>query len=212
MPAQKGYILPIVIVVSTLIIFTLGALSFTANFSQKEKNRQIFQNTEIDRFPGWKTYENPGHEFTIRYPKQWFVVEYGDYAADFTAADPAKKEASPAAVQIRFLRSGEAADIREFHMIRKLKENQTILEPLDVKSTLTKNKNFKIGNYEAIDFQIERNFTAPVGPAKEFTRIYEINKEGTVLKFSANAPTLEEHLRFNDTTFSLMISSLNFKN
>lgn len=211
MPSRQGFIVPVVIIGSLVIIFTLGALSFTANFSQKEKNLKNSQISQIDRFPGWKTYENPSHEFTIRYPKQWFVVEYGDYAADFTAADPAKQEASPAAVQIRFLRSGETADIREFQKISKLKENQTILEPLDVKSTLTKNKNFKIGGYEAVDYQIERNFTAPVGPSKEFTRVYEIIKEATILKFSANAPTLEEHLRFNDTTFSLMISSLNFK-
>ena len=102
------------------------------------------------------------------------------------------------------------ADIRDFEKIHKLKDNQTILEPLDVKSALTKNKNFKIGNHEAVDYQIDRNFSAPVGPAKEFARVYEINKEGTVLKFSAYSQTLDQLIRFNDSTLSLIITSLSF--
>jgi hypothetical protein len=195
---------------SLLIIFTLGALSFTANFSQKEKNRQISQNSEVDPLPGWKTYNNPEYKFTIRYPKQWYLKEYGAYAADCVASDPNMQEASPSAVLIRFLSLNEAADIRDFEKIHKLKDNQTILEPLDVKSTLTKNKNFKIGNHEAVDYQIERNFSAPVGPAKEFSRVYEINKEGTVLKFSAYSQTLDQLIRFNDSTLSLIITSLSF--
>lgn len=211
MTSHKGFIIPIVIIGSLAIIFTLGALSFTANFSQKAKNQQISQNTEIDRFPGWKTFKDKSSGLTIRYPSQWYVREYGDFAADFVEDELKDQEASPSAVKVRFSKSRESADIREFEKIRKLKDKHLILEPLDVRSELTKNKNFKVAGFDAIDFQIERNFSAPVGPRKEFSRIYEINREDTVLKFSAYAQTLDEQISFNDATFSLMISSLNFK-
>lgn len=211
MPARKGFIIPILLLGIVTIIFTLGVLSFNTNFSQKDKNLQNSEKTEVDRFPGWKTYQNKSSEYTIRYPKQWYVKEYGDYAADFVAVDPKGGEASPSSIKVRFSRSSENADIREFEKIHKLKDDQKILEPLDVRSEITKNKNFKIGSYEAIDFQIERDFSAPVGPRKEFSRVYEINKGSVVLKFSTHAQNLEEQIKFNDATLSKMISSIYFQ-
>lgn len=210
MSDHKGFILPALLIGSFIIIFTLGFLSLNANFSQKGKNLQISQKTETDQFPGWKTYKNKSNEFTIRYPKQWSVVEYGDFAADFVDVSLKDGEASPSAIKIRYSKSAEIADIREFEKIHKLKNNQSILEPLDVKSLLTKNKNFKIGSHEAIEFQIERNFSAPQGPRKEFSQIYEVMKEKTIFKFSSHASQQEELVAFTNTIFSKIISSFIF--
>lgn len=211
MPARQGFIIPILLLGIIAIIFTLGFLSFNSNFSQKDKNLQNSQIAETDQFPGWKTFRNENLEFTIRYPQQWHIKEYGDYAADFVAVDPKLQEASPSSIKVRFSKSAENADLREFEKIRKLQDNQKILEPLDVRSELTKIKNFEIEGYEATDFQIERTFSAPVGPRKEFSRVYEINKEGIVLKLSTHAQNLEEQIKLNDTILSIMIASITFQ-
>ncbi len=211
MSAERGFAALVILIGSLAIIFTLGVLNFTGNLSQEEKNLQSSENAQIDEYPGWKVFTSPQHEFTIRFPKHWYIKEYGTYAADFVAVDPAKQESSQAAALVRFLSSSEIADTGEFEQKHKLKDNQKILEHLDVKSQLTKNKNLNIGGYEAIDYQIERNFSAPVGPRKEYSQIYEINKDGVILKFSAHSKSADELIRFNDSTLSQMISSLKFK-
>lgn len=211
MPARQGFIVPILLIGIITIIFTLGFLSFNTSFSQKDKNLQNLQIVETDQFPGWKTFRNKNPQFTIRYPQQWHMKEYGDYAADFIAVGPKEEEASPSAIKVRFSKSTEPADLKEFDKIYKLKDDQKILEPLDVRSELTKIKNFKVGSWDAIDFQIERNFSAPIGPRKEFSRVYEINREEVILKFSTHTQSQEELIKFNDTILSKMISSIYFK-
>lgn len=211
MRSQKGFILPAVIIGSLLIIFTLGFLSFRSSFSQGAKNQQNSQAKENDPYFGWKTYSNTKHKFTIRYPNGWYIREYGDFAANFVSVDPKIEEASPSAIKVRYSYSGEDVDALEFEKIYKLGENQKILEPLDVKSEITKIKNFKIASYQAIDFQIERIFSALTGPKKEFTHVYEIEKQGSILRFSNSAATLDQQVKFNGELFSKMISSLKFQ-
>lgn len=211
MPQKKGFAAFIVIVVSFLIIFTLTFVSFKSYFSQVAKNQLFLTVSQLDPLHGWQTYTNDAHNFTIRYPKEWYVKSFESDSADFTQNDPQKNQTSPSALTVRFSSSSNAADVRNFEKIYKLKDDQKILEPLDVRSQLTKNKNLKIGNFRAIDYQIDRTFSALEGPRREFQRIYEVNKEGTVLKFSNSSPTLEEQQKLNDVVLSQMISSLKFK-
>lgn len=164
-----------------------------------------------DAYPGWKTYTNTKDNFTIRYPSEWYLREVGSFAADFLSTDPQKSEASPSAVKVRFLRSNEKADLKEFEKIYKLDNNQRILEALDVRSYLTKNKNLEIDGVSGVDFQIERTFSAPEGPPKEFTRVFEFNIDETILKFSTGSPVIEEQYKKNELKLEKIISSIHFK-
>lgn len=211
MPAQKGFVVSAVVIIGTLIIFTLGFLSLKANFSQTAKNQEISKTKDGDPYFGWKTYEASEHKFTIRYPDEWFVKEYGDFAANFVTVDPKLVEASPSAVKVRYSRSSDEADIREFEKIFKLSEGKKILEPLDVKSEVTKLNDFRTGTLNGINFQIERTFSALTGPRKEFTHVYMIKKGNTVFKFSNSALKLEDQVKFNEQYFVKIISSLEFQ-
>ena len=160
-----------------------------------------------DPYRTWKTYKNKTYGFTIRYPKQWFVKEYQDYAASFYNADP--KEATPGAKKVSFLKTQETQDLAEFEKIRKAEINKEIWEPLDVKSIITKIRNLEIGNNPAVEYQINRNFSALEGPRGEHRHIYEINKDGTVIRFLTTAQTESEYKIF-DPIFEKMISSIKF--
>lgn len=211
MSARTGSILPIVILGITLLVFTGGILIFRASFSQPAPNSQKTKAAAPDAYPGWKTYANTKDNFTIRYPSEWYLREVGGFAADFLSTDPQKAEASPSAVKVRFLRSSEKADIKEFEKIHQLASGQRILEVLDVRSWLTKNKNLEIDGVRGIDFQIERTFSAPEGPPKEFTRVFEFNKDETILKFSTGNPVIEEQYKINELKLEKIISSIEFK-
>lgn len=208
MTARQGFIIPIIFLGSIVIIFTLVLLTIKTNFSQKDTSLQDSPKTEVDPLPGWKTYSNKINGFTIRYPKQWYVREYESYAANFTSTGPSLKEATSQAVKVRFSQEAENIDLAEFEKIYKLKPQAQILEPLDVKSVITKNKNFDVNGLSAVDFLIERSFSAPVGPRREFTHVYEVKKEKAILRFSTSSSSLEELTRVNDPILTLMISSL----
>lgn len=211
MSARSGSILPIVILGTILLIFTGGILLFRPNFSQPSQNPQKSKSAVPDAYPGWKTYINTKDNFTIRYPSEWYLREVGDFAADFLSTDPQKVEASPSAVKVRFLRSREKADLKEFEKIYNLDNSQRTLETLDVRSYLTKNKNLEIDGIRGIDFQIERTFSAPEGPPKEFTRVFEFNIDQTVLKFSTGSSVVEEQYQINVLRLEKIISSIRFK-
>lgn len=211
MSARKGSIFPIVILGILLLIFTGEIIILRPNFSQPSQNSQKTMTAAPDAYPGWKTYTNTKDNFTIRYPSEWYLREVGDFAADFLSTDPQKSEASPSAVKVRFLRSNEKADLSEFEKIYKLDNNQRILEPLDVRSYLTKNKNLETDGIRGVDFQIERTFSAPEGPPKEFTRVFEFNIDETILKFSTGSPFVEEQYKINELKLEKIISSISFK-
>jgi hypothetical protein len=101
--------------------------------------------------------------------------------------------------------------VKEFDKIFQMNKDQKLQEPLDVKSVITKNTNSQIVGYDTVNFQIERLFSAPEGPRREYTNVYLIKKEENVLKFSNSAPTLEELLRLNDSTLSRIVSSIKFE-
>ena len=125
------------------------------------------------------------------------------------ASDPNIQEATPSAIKVRYSRSTDKADIAEFEKIYKAKVGQDIYEPLDVKSIINKNKNFEVSNYMAVDYFINRNFSAPEGPRTQHRHIYEINKDGTILSFLSTAQT-EDEFKIFDPIFQKMISSLKF--
>ena len=83
-------------------------------------------------------------------------------------------------------------------------------EPLDVHSQVTKNKNLNIGKYPAIDYVIDRAFSALEGPRGEYSHVVVIDKDGAYLKFISHAETKEDQVRFNDPTFSEIVSSIKF--
>lgn len=211
MSTRTGSILPIVILGILLLIFTGGIFIFRPDFSQLSKDSQKTITAAPDAYPGWKTYTNKKDNFTIRYPSDWYLREVGDFAADFLSTDPQKTEASPSAVKVRFLRSKEKADLSEFEKIYKLDDNQRILEPLDVRSYMTKNKNLELDGIIGVDFQIERTFSAPEGPPKEFTRVFEFNRDETILKFSTGSPIVEEQSKINELKLEKIISSIYFR-
>jgi len=61
----------------------------------------------------------------------------------------------------------------------------------------------------AVDYFINRNFSALEGPRTQHRHIYEINKDNTIIRFLATAQT-ENEFKIFDPIFQKMMSSLKF--
>lgn len=164
----------------------------------------------IDKYHGWKTYENEKHKFTLKYPTHWYVREFGNLDANFQKTDPSIGETTPAAIKVRFIASSTSYDQKEFENVNKAKEGAKIREPLDVISEITKVSSFEIGNNKVLEYTTDRTFTAPQGPPKEYRHTYAIARDGTILKFIATANTKEE-LQNYEKLRQLLIESLKFQ-
>lgn len=205
---RKGSALPLI----TVAIFILGGLTylFIILTHPQPKQQEATTSASPDQYQDWNTYTNKTYGFSLRFPQKWSVKQTGDYSADFYSYYPNSPEATPGAAQIRFLRLSETVDLNEFNKIYKLDEGSQFAEQLDVHSLITKNQNSTLGSFPAIDFVIDRAFSALEGPRGEFIHVYEINKEGTILKFQSRSDNKEQQLRLSDPTFSQIISSIKF--
>lgn len=201
---KKGFIQALVVFVAfaVLVIILIFGNSHLSN-------KNSGPSPSPDLFDSWKTYKNKTYGFSIRYPKEWYLKIYGDYGVDFWTINPALKEATPGAIAVRYSRLAEKIDQDEFERIFKSDPGATIYEPLDVRSVITKTKNLKIGENPTIDFTIDRTFSALEGPRTEFSHVYEINKNGQILRFISSAETKEEQ-KFRDSIFGQIISSIKF--
>lgn len=205
---NKGFATLLILIAIPLIVATAFYLK-SLNKSREITEPISHTTPSPDPYFGWKKYENKTYKFSIRYPKDWFVKEYQDYAANFYDTDP--KEATPGATKVRFLKAQEKQDLSEFEKIQKTESGKEIREPLDVKSTITKIRNLDISDYSAVEYEINRHFTALEGPTTEYHHMYEIKKEDIILEFTSNATTKEEQQKV-DEIFKKIISSLKFSN
>ncbi len=207
---KKGTALPLIVVVIALISGLVYLFVGILPGHKKALQSSPSPITTPDPFQGWKTYTNKTYGFILRYPQEWNIKEYGDYSTDFYSIDPNEKEATPGAATVRFLKASEKVDVKEFDKLYKLDDGSQYAEPLDVRSLVTKNQNIQIGNYPAVDYFTDRAFSALEGPRGEFIHTLIVNKENTILKFISRSINREEQLRFNDPTFSQIISSIHF--
>ena len=194
--------MPIVV----LLIVSVLAIGFVIKKNLKWQSPEVSEQF-IDPYASLKSYQNSTYGFTIKYPKNWFIKKYQDYAVDFYSQDP--KEATPGAIKVRFSALSEKADINEFEKIEKLEANHEIREPLDVKSIITKIKNLEIAANPAVEFEINRNFSALEGPRTEYSHVYEIKKGEAILKFISSDETKDKQQGV-DRIFERMMSSIKF--
>lgn len=163
----------------------------------------------IDKYYGWKAYENKKYRFTLKYPTHWSVREFSDLAANFQETDPKAREATPAAIKVRFIAEQDPQHTKEFERIARLEVGEKIREPLDVISVITKTADFEVDGNGAVGYLTDRTFSALEGPPKEYRHTYAIRKDGTILKFIAAANTKEE-LQIYEKLFQLMSQSIKF--
>lgn len=204
---RKGFALPFVLMVGITIL--VGLIYYVNNKNQLSGQPPITLRESPGPYSGWKTYQNPTYRFSIRYPKEWFVGEYGDYAANFTLGNQQIQESSPAAIRVRFNKLSESIDLKTFEKIYKLVPQEFFFEPLDVRSKVIKIRNFDVEGARAVEYTVDRIFTALEGPKTEYSHIYEIEKEDVILKFTSSAITREEQLR-GDGIFAQIIASIKF--
>lgn len=186
----------------------LGVLIYSQDTGSKSP-QPVISSSSPDPYQDWKTYQNQNLGFSVRYPKEWFVQEYGSYAANFTLTSPQIQESSSAAVRIRFNRLAESVDLKTFEKIYSLVPEETFFELLDVRSKVVKIRNFDVEGTRAVEYTVDRIFTALEGPKTEYSHVYEIEKEDVILKFSSSATVKEEELR-GDGIFQQMIASFKF--
>ncbi len=203
---RKGFAAPLVIVILALVF---GVLVFNYIRAQKAQREAEVKHELISHDPyyTWKTYSNSALGFSIRYPKEWFVREYGDYAANFSVVEP--KEATAGAIIVRFNKLSEKIDLQTFDRIYGLKPEATMYEPLDVRSVITKIRNFDVSQNRGVEYSVDRIFSALEGPKTEYSHAYEIAKGGNVLKFISSAQDKDNEQQ-TDGIFQQMIASLKF--
>lgn len=203
---RKGFT-PIVIVL--IVALSIVGVLIYAHFGNNKPDQSVVESPSPDPYQTWKTYQNQSHGFSLRFPKEWYVRQYEDYAANFIVSDPKVQEASPSAVRIRFNKLSESIDLKTFEKIYNLKPDETFYEPLDVRSKVVKIRNFETGSNRTVEYTIDRTFSALEGPSREYSHVYEIEKNDIILKFSSSAATKEEELR-SDGIFQQMISTIKF--
>ncbi|MEK9146735.1 MAG: hypothetical protein AAB639_00890 [Patescibacteria group bacterium] len=201
---------PILLLIAVILIWSIVFLVFKSKFLDSinlltPSSDQIL----IDKYYGWKSYENEKHKFTLKYPTHWYVREFDNFDANFQETDPRMAEATPAAIKVRFNVGSDPLFLKEFEKIDKAQEGEKIREPLDVVSIITKIRGFKVENSGALEYTTDRTFSALQGPPKEFRHTYAIAKDGTILKFTASAGT-EEELKVYEKLFQQMIQSFKF--
>lgn len=201
---------PILLLIAVILIWSIVFLVFKSKFLDSinlltPSSDQIL----IDKYYGWKSYENEKHKFTLEYPTHWYIREFGNLDANFQETDPQMAEATPAAIKVRFNAGSDPLFLKEFEKIDKAQEGEKIREPLDVVSIITKIRGFKVENSTALEYTTDRTFSALQGPPKEFRHTYAIAKDGTILKFIASAGT-EEELKVYEKLFQQMIQSFKF--
>ena len=206
---RQGFALPLILIVLASIFVSEVVYFRFKNKGPNQTASVVSSPASPDAYSGWKTYRNSTHGFSIRYPKEWFIKSYQDYAADFLATDLQNQEASPGAVKVRYLHLTEKVDLDEFEKIQKSEAGKDIYEPLDVRSVINKVRNLEMGGNPTIEFYINRKFSALEGPKTEFSHVYEIKKDEAILKFFSYALDKDSHLR-TDPIFQKMISSLKF--
>ena len=205
---MRGFIpIPILLVLTVVFVSFFVVPKITSQNNQVT-NPSVTISPTPDPFGNWKTYKNTKQSFTIRYPRDLYIKEHVTDAVDFIS-DPNVKEATPAAIKVRYSSASDAADLKEFEKIAKLEPNQEIREPLDVKSIITKIRNLKVGDYDAVEYVVNRNFTALEGPKTEYRHVYEVKKDNTILEFISTDEIKEAHQRL-DPIFGQMVSSINF--
>ncbi len=207
MPAQKGFAQPLVvfILLGVLAVVILNFKNITNRFTFLAPPPPPYKST----VPEWKIYKNSTYKFNIQYPNQWYVRTFGDYAANFQITDPKLGEATPGAIRVKFSALTEPADKNEFERIARTDPKVDIYEPLDVQSIITKVKSFEVNKNKAIEYVINRSFSALEGPRGEFTHVYSVSTNSAVLKFFSNAGSRDEEQKF-DAIFQKMITTLSF--
>ena len=206
---RQGFALPLILIVLASIFVSEVVYFRFKNKGPNQTASVVSSPASPDAYSGWKTYRNSTHGFSVRYPKEWFIKSYQDYAADFLATDLQNQEASPGAVKVRYLHLTEKVDLDEFEKIQKSEAGKDIYEPLDVKSVINKVRNLEMGGNPTIEFYINRKFSALEGPKTEFSHVYEIKKDEAILKFFSYALDKDSHQKV-DPIFQKMISSLKF--
>ncbi|MEX2028384.1 MAG: PsbP-related protein [Candidatus Curtissbacteria bacterium] len=206
MPAKKGFAQPLALLI---LLVVLGVIVFNRNSFQGWLSTLQSPKADIERvLPEWKSYENKTYNFSVKYPNEWFVRQFGDYAANFQVTDPERGEATAGAIQVKLSVLKEKVDQNEFEKIYNLGAGKEILEPLDVRSTITKIKNMEIDTKRGVEYVINRHFSALEGPKGQYTHVFAVAKDGVVLKFFSSADTKEEQ-KFG-STLQKMIDSLKF--
>lgn len=209
MPRGSAHV-SILVLLATILIWGFAFSVFKNKFLDSAKlPTPLSSQTIIDKYYGWKIYENKKYKFTIKYPTYWYVHEFSDLAANFQETDSKVREATPAAIKVRFSAQSDTFALKEFEKIAKAQEDEKIREPLDVVSIITKVRNFEIGASIAVEYTTDRTFTALEGPPKEYRHTYAIAKDEAILKFIASANTREE-LQIYEKLFQMMIESLKF--
>lgn len=205
MTAKKGFAQPLIILIllAVLAVVTLNFKTISNWATRFNPPPTPYVNT----IPQWKVYKNSTYKFSVEYPNTWFVRTYGDYAANFQTTDPKLGEATPGAIRVKFSALTENADKNEFERISK--SNTDIYEPLDVKSIITKVKNFEVNGNRAVEYVVNRSFSALEGPRGEFTHVFSVNTKPAVLKFFTSADNKVDEQKF-DAIFERIITTLKF--
>lgn len=206
--ARQGFI-AIAVLILLLAAIAIYFIARTKNSSGSLSTPQVSQSPTVNPFKDWKTYRNTNQNFTLMYPPGLYLKEYPVDAVDFLAADPASGEATPGAIKIRYSSQTDKADVKNFEKIYNSNVGEDIREPLDVKSIITKLRVFQAGAYPAVEYVIDRHFSALEGPKGEYSYVYGINKNGVTLKFISNANSQQEG-QLVEEVFWQIISSLQF--
>lgn len=82
---------PILIIIIVLAIITIGyGIYYSSTKQTKEINKPSFNTTQTPNniISDWVTYQNPDYNYSIQYPKNWYIHESSRKSVSFTSYNP----------------------------------------------------------------------------------------------------------------------------
>lgn len=207
---QKGLTPIHIAILIGVVLFSYLAYSSKINLPQKQTSQS--PTTVSDETADWKTYTNTKYGYSVMYPQELYLTEF-DTGVTFTSESYPPDNPGP----LDMIQITTKADYvsSEFNALFKASSGEDVPEAhhaVDVK--VTKIKNLKFGNYNAVEFILDGTIPSASGLGRGpigYEHKILIKKNDQEFIQLLNNSMSEGKTKAQDKTFDQILSTFKFK-